>query len=66
MRSILSTRKEGRHMPYSATVIHNGANKRRIYADQVIFRYSTTFQGTNTIQACGGFRGNEINVFIPF
>ena len=51
-------------VPYNATVNHNRANKRRIYADQVIFRYSTTFQGTNTIQACGGFRGNRINVVL--
>ena len=53
-------------MPYSATIIQIGTNERRIYADQVILRYSTTFQGANTIQASCGFRGNKINEFILF
>ena len=53
-------------MPHSATIIQNGANERFVYTNQVIDRYSTTFQSTNNIQAFCGFLGNNVNMFIPF
>ena len=53
-------------MPHSATIIQNGANERCVYTNQVIDRYSTTFQITNNIQAFCGFLGNNVNMFIAF